>query len=40
MRRYETIIIMDPDLSAREEQPVMQRVADVVKQGTVPGIHR
>ena len=33
MRRYETIIIVDPDLSAEERGPVLQRVADVVKQG-------
>jgi small subunit ribosomal protein S6 len=33
MRRYETIIIVDPDLSAEERAPVLQRVADVVNQG-------
>jgi small subunit ribosomal protein S6 len=33
MRRYETIIIVDPDLTAEERAPVLQRVADVVKQG-------
>jgi small subunit ribosomal protein S6 len=33
MRRYETIIIVDPDLPAEEREPVLQRVADVVKQG-------
>ena len=33
MRRYETIIITDPDLSAEQREPVLQRVDDVVKQG-------
>ena len=33
MRRYETIIIADPDLSAEQRDPVLQRVGDVVKQG-------
>ena len=33
MRRYETIIIADPDLSAEQRDPVLQRVADVVSQG-------
>jgi small subunit ribosomal protein S6 len=33
MRRYETIIITDPDLSAEQRDPVLQRVTDVVKQG-------
>ena len=33
MRRYETIIIVDPDLSTEEREPVLQRVADVVNQG-------
>jgi small subunit ribosomal protein S6 len=33
MRRYETIIITDPDLSAEERDPVLQRVADVINQG-------
>jgi small subunit ribosomal protein S6 len=33
MRRYETIIITDPDLSAEEREPVLQRVTDVVNQG-------
>jgi small subunit ribosomal protein S6 len=33
MRRYETIIITDPDLSAEQRDPVLQRVADVVNQG-------
>ena len=33
MRRYETIIITDPDLSAEQREPVLQRVSDVVKQG-------
>jgi small subunit ribosomal protein S6 len=33
MRRYETIIITDPDLSAEQRDPLLQRVADVVNQG-------
>ena len=33
MRRYETIIITDPDLSAEQRDPVLQRVADVINQG-------
>jgi small subunit ribosomal protein S6 len=33
MRRYETIIITDPDLSAEQRDPILQRVADVVNQG-------
>ena len=33
MRRYETIIIADPDLSAEQRDPVLQRVSDVVKEG-------
>ena len=33
MRRYETFIIMDPDLSPEERDPVLQRVADVINQG-------
>ncbi len=33
MRRYETIIITDPDLSAEEREPVLQRITDVVNQG-------
>jgi small subunit ribosomal protein S6 len=33
MRRYETIIITDPDLSAEQRDPILQRVADVVSQG-------
>jgi small subunit ribosomal protein S6 len=33
MRRYETIIITDPDLSAEQRDPVLQRVSDVVNQG-------
>ena len=33
MRRYETIIITDPDLSAEQREPVLQRVNDVVEQG-------
>jgi small subunit ribosomal protein S6 len=33
MRRYETIIITDPDLSAEQRDPILQRVADVVNSG-------
>ena len=33
MRRYETIIITDPDLSAEQREPILQRVSDVVSQG-------
>jgi small subunit ribosomal protein S6 len=33
MRRYETIVIADPDLSAEQRDPLLQRVSDVVKQG-------
>ena len=33
MRRYETIIIADPDLSAEQRDPLLQRVSDVVKEG-------
>ena len=33
MRRYETIIILDPDLSPEDRDPVLQRVADVINQG-------
>jgi small subunit ribosomal protein S6 len=33
MRRYETIIITDPDLSAEQRDPILQRVVDVVNQG-------
>jgi len=33
MRRYETIIIVDPELTDEERAPVLQRVADVVNQG-------
>lgn len=32
MRRYETIVIMDPDLSDEQRQPVVQRVQDVINQ--------
>jgi len=32
MRRYETIIIADPDLSAEQRDPLLQRVSDIVKQ--------
>ena len=33
MRRYETIIIADPDLSPEQRDPVLQRVSDVKNQG-------
>jgi small subunit ribosomal protein S6 len=33
MRRYETIIIVDPDLSAEQRAPVLKRVSDVINQG-------
>jgi len=33
MRRYETIVIMDPDLSTEDRAPVLQRVTDVINQG-------
>ena len=33
MRRYETIAILDPDLSAEDRAPVVQRVTDVITQG-------
>ena len=33
MRRYETIIITDPELSAEKREPVLQRVKDVITQG-------
>lgn len=32
MRRYETIVILDPDLSDEQRQPVAQRVQDVINQ--------
>jgi small subunit ribosomal protein S6 len=32
MRRYETIIIIDPDLSAEKREPVLERVKDVIAQ--------
>ncbi|MGD8612469.1 MAG: 30S ribosomal protein S6 [Desulfobacterales bacterium] len=32
MRRYETIVIMDPDLPDEQRQPVVQRVQDVINQ--------
>ena len=32
MRRYETIIIIDPDLSAEKREPVVERVKDVIAQ--------
>jgi small subunit ribosomal protein S6 len=33
MRRYETIIITDPDLSLEQRDPVLKRVSDVINQG-------
>ena len=32
MRRYETIIIIDPDLSAEQREPIVKRVQDVINQ--------
>lgn len=32
MRRYETIIIIDPDLSSEDREPVLKRVQDVIDQ--------
>ncbi len=32
MRRYETIIITDPDLSAEQREPILKRVGDVISQ--------
>ena len=32
MRRYETIVIIDPDLSTEKREPVLQRVKDVIAQ--------
>ena len=32
MRRYETIIILDPDLSTEKRKPVLKRVQDVIGQ--------
>ncbi len=32
MRRYETIVIFDPELSAEEREPVLERVKDVIAQ--------
>lgn len=32
MRRYETIIILDPDLSAEQREPVLKRVQDEIAQ--------
>ena len=32
MRRYETIVIVDPDLSDEQRQPVIKRVQDVINQ--------
>jgi small subunit ribosomal protein S6 len=32
MRRYETIVIIDPDLSTEKREPVLERVKDVISQ--------
>ncbi len=32
MRRYETIIITDPELSAEQREPILKRVQDVISQ--------
>lgn len=32
MRRYETIIITDPDLSEEQREPILKRVQDVISQ--------
>lgn len=32
MKRYETIIIMDPDLSKEAEEPILDRVKDLIPQ--------
>ncbi|MGD9228914.1 MAG: 30S ribosomal protein S6 [Desulfobacterales bacterium] len=32
MRRYETIVIIDPDLSTEKREPVLERVKDVIAQ--------
>ena len=32
MRRYETIIITDPDLSAEQREPILKRAQDVINQ--------
>jgi small subunit ribosomal protein S6 len=32
MRRYETIIIMDPDLPAEKQEPVLKRVEEAIAQ--------
>lgn len=33
MRRYETIVILDPDISEEERAPVFNRVSDTIAQG-------
>ena len=33
MRRYETIVILDPDISEEERAPVFSRVSDTIEQG-------
>ena len=30
MRRYETIVIIDPDLSDEERKPVLERINDLM----------
>lgn len=32
MRRYETIVIIDPDLSEEERKPVLDRISDLISQ--------
>jgi small subunit ribosomal protein S6 len=32
MRRYETFIIIDPDLSDEERSPIFEKVKDLIKQ--------
>ncbi|MCK4619863.1 MAG: 30S ribosomal protein S6 [Desulfobacterales bacterium] len=33
MRRYETFIIIDPDLSDEEQSPIFEKVKDLIQQG-------
>jgi small subunit ribosomal protein S6 len=33
MRRYETIVILDPDISEEERAPVFDRISDTIAQG-------
>ncbi len=34
MRRYETIVILDPDISEEERAPVFSRISDTIEQGS------